>query len=569
MKEWAEKSAGAGSLVIPRVIEELLGKRGVAGEEAVKRFLFPRLADLPAPNDMQDLQPAANLVAECIESEKNIVVWGDYDVDGTTGTALLVNFFREIGGKVEWYIPNRLTEGYGLNLDWFVKNSARLGNDFLLVTVDCGIANHREIEQIKALGGKVIVTDHHTIKQTGGPACLVLNPSRNSCGFYGRQLAGVGVAFYLAAGVRAVLRSNKNLKTNSKDINLKQYLAFVALGTIADVVHLTSTNRTLVRAGLEALNNSDFVGLQHLLAVSELGNTRIPSEDIGFILGPKINAAGRLGNSTIVVSLLTTSNGKKARKLAKKLFELNRERQRITVENLEMALGLVSITEIESNKCIVVVGNVHLGVAGIVAAKLTEPYGVPALVLARIEHATGVPIYSGSARSVEGINIVEVLEFCSPWIEKFGGHELAAGLTVREENFTGFKKLFTARVLEATDRRVLKRKSKFDVQCKVDEIMNEKFLEFMKLLEPFGPGNETPVFEDPAAKIIDTKIVGRERQHLQLTIRGQYAQIKGIGFGLAGHIDDIQKQPVRRLLYTPTINRFRGTTSWQVRVIDI
>jgi single-stranded-DNA-specific exonuclease len=564
------ETTGQDLLNIPDLFIELLKKRGVEGEERVRKFLYPSMADLPEPKLMKGLVSAVELVADYIDRKRKIVIWGDYDVDGTTGTALLVNFFKELGVHAEYHIPNRLDEGYGLNLEWFEqKKNAGLTGEFLLITVDCGISNRDEIEAIKRLGGTVIVTDHHVIPEEGLPKCIILNPSQVSCGFNGMHLAGVGVAFYLAAGIRSCINNNRSINKSHKELNLKRYLAFVALGTLADMVQLTETNRILVRAGIEALLSTDFIGLQQLLTACEIGNGTIPSEDIGYALGPKINAAGRLGESRLVVDLLTTDDPALAKKMSNRLLDLNRQRRRITEENVETALSVVSRSAIDENRCVIVQGEMHKGVVGIVASRLVDLYGVPAIVFAINEDKAGNIFYTGSARSIAGINIIDLLSRASVWLEKFGGHEMAAGLTVSHANYKGFKDRISSLFQEAFSNRTVITRGRFDARCPVQVLMSDEYLQFLQLLEPFGPGNEMPMFEDPAAKVIDTRKVGRDMEHLQITIRTKYSQLKGIGFGLADRAHDIQQQPVRKIIYTPTINRFRGTQSWQVRVIDL
>ncbi len=557
---------------IPPIFVEYLQSRGIAGDDAAYRFLYPSLADLPQPEDMLNLPAAARLAVEYIIAGKQIIIWGDYDVDGTTGTALLVNFFKEIGTGVRWHIPDRMHEGYGLNSLWFTdKKNISLAEDFLLITVDCGISNAQQIEIIKKIGGTVIVTDHHSIVEQH-PDCLVLNPSQPLCGFHQEHLAGVGVAFYLAAGIRAELARLAATNASVVDIsrlNLKKYLAFVALGTIADVVHLTPTNRILVRAGIEAFVEAPFIGLEELLLSCEIIGGKITSEDIGYLIGPKINAAGRLGKSKTVVELLTASDRKKASHLAQMLTELNERRKRISTENLEMALSLISISLIEQDKCVVVKGDLHQGVAGIVASRLVDMFGVPSIVFAQKSQEDGDIVFVGSARSVAGINIVALLYACSPWIERFGGHEMAAGLSVGADKIDQFTAHFTAITAKAMGERQLIPKKRFDICCSTEVIMDKAHLHCLQLLEPFGPGNPQPVFQDTEAMILDSRAVGRDSEHLQVTIRGRYTNLKGIGFRIGNLLDDIQRQPKRTMLYTPTMNRYRGNISWQVRVIDI
>ncbi len=555
---------------IPSIFIEYLKTRGVVGDEAAYKFLYPALSDLPKPTTMKNLSEAAKLVVDYIVTEKQIIVWGDYDVDGTTGTALLVNFFRELGTEVRWHIPNRLKEGYGLNAKWFTNpENIHLATDFLLITVDCGISDYEQIEVIKKIGGKVIVTDHHSLPEKSMPDCLVLNPSQPSCGFNGKQLAGVGVAFYLAAGIRGEISSHSHLGSVARQLNLKRYLAFVALGTVADVVDLTSTNRILVRGGLETLSESHFIGLTELLASCEISGDYITSEDIGYLIGPKINAAGRLGESKIVVDLLTEQDRKRAKRLAQQLTELNMERRRISADNLELALTSISRFSLEQDRCAIVRGDLHQGVAGIVASRLVDMFRVPAIVFAKKEHPDGQIVFTGSARSVEGVNIIALLSKCAEWIEKFGGHEMAAGLTVTHNNIQNFERDLKILTREAMKEAHVKPKKQYDIRCSTELVMNKEHLGCIRLLEPFGPGNPQPVFLDAAVTIIDSRTVGRDSEHLQVTIRGKYCNFKGIGFSLGNRLNDIQKVPERKMIYTPTMNRFRGNVNWQVRVIDL
>lgn len=555
---------------IPPVYREYLKARGIVGDEAADKFLHPALADLPQPQLMKNLPAAAELAVEYLTAKKQIIIWGDYDVDGTTGTALLVNFFRELGTEVTWHIPDRLTEGYGLNSKWFLdRRSNSLSDDFLLITVDCGISNLQQIEIIKKIGGKVIVTDHHSLPEDSIPDCLVLNPSQPTCGFHGHHLAGVGVAFYLAAGIRAKLSAHGVGLDTAVKVNLKRYLAFVALGTIADVVDLTATNRILVRGGLEALLEPQFVGLQELLESCEISGGHITSEDIGYLLGPKINAAGRLGKSKIVVELLTIQDRKRAGKLAQQMTKLNTERKEISSNNLEIALTSASTASVERDRCVIVKGDLHPGVAGIVASKLVDMFEVPAIVFAENTHTDGQVFFTGSARSVEGVNIVGILTQCAKWIKRFGGHEMAAGLTVTIDNIVGFETDFCGFVRQAMQEKRAATRKTYDIRCSTELIMDNAHLHCLGLLEPFGPGNPQPIFQDPAATIIDSRTVGPNSEHLQVTIRGKYTNFKGIGFNLGKHLSDVQNQPKRNMTYTPTMNRFRGTVNWQVRVISL
>jgi len=553
---------------IPQPIRELLEVRGVSGEEDIRKFLFPKLKDLPSPELLKNLPEAVHLIAQYILARKKIIVWGDYDVDGTTATALLIQFFKEFDFKAEWHIPNRLKEGYGLNIEWFKANKQIMfKEDFLVITVDCGISDSIVIDEIQKMGGEVIVTDHHSIKKNSLPNCLILNPNQKDCGFYGYKLAGVGVAFYLAAGLKIEL--NKNNVIGSCKINLKQYLGFVALGTIADLVELTPINRIMVRGGLEALSETKIVGLKALLQTCDIRSGQIHSEDIGFLIGPRINAAGRLGKAGVVLRLLTEADPRQARRLAEKLTAFNEERKKLTLLCLENALTIADKEIISSNKCVVVTGDIHLGVAGIVASKLVELNNLPAIVFSKKMNDDGSISYIGSARSIEDVSIIELFDNCSKYIMKYGGHDMAAGLTVSAENKQEFEKLFISFARESVKKIAQVKSRKHDIVCPISLLMSENYLDILSKFEPYGPGNEQPVFLDSSACVVDSRKVGRGAEHLNVTFRGKFSNYKGIGFGLGNRLNEIQNNPTRTTLYTPTRNRFRGNVSWQVRVIDI
>ncbi len=555
---------------IPEVFLKILKQRGVESHEEIKSFLSPKLKDLPKPEKMDGLEDAVSSVIDFLPTKKPIIIWGDYDVDGTTGTSLLVNFFNQLNRPVIWHIPNRLDEGYGLNVDWF--NAAELPGDkdsFLVITVDCGISDKAAIDHIQNLGGVVIVTDHHSLPQSEIPNCTILNPSKDCCGFHKESLAGVGVAFYLAAGIRARIVANDSNDLLAKSINLKQFLAFVSLGTIADIVELGPTNRILVRAGIEVIRKSEFLGITTLLKSCGITDGRVSSEDIGFLLGPLINAAGRMGDSETVVRLLTETDPLKAMNFAKTLTVLNDKRKKTCTDCLDLVLGHVSGSTASSDKCIVVAGDVHQGVAGIVASRLVDMYKVPALVFCRKTDPEGRKILVGSARSIEGVSVVDAINSCSELLIKHGGHDMAAGLSMTESSFSLFRNKIREIFQKLCAEKTILLSKTLPFECSVEQVMSKDYLSYIQLMEPFGPGNELPQFYDQGAVIVDTKTVGRGAEHLQVSIRGKFLNHKGIGFGLGGLKHIVQEDRNRSIVFTPTVNRFRGTTSWQVRVIDI
>lgn len=557
---------------IPRVITKILNQLNLREEMDVQDFLFPRLENLPKPSLMMGMKEAVNIAIEGIEEGVEFIIWGDYDVDGTTATSLLVNFFKELGIEAQWHIPNRLTEGYGLNSEKFKEFLNSIGSPkFILITVDCGISNRIEVEEVLTLGGEVIVTDHHQLPLDGLPGCVVLNPNQADCGFSEDKLAGVGVAFYFAAAIRAALEKKDFFRGISKP-NLKDYLGFVALGTIADLVELTSTNRVLVRAGMEAMSGSTISGLRSLVNNAGLHVGDLTSEDISFQLGPRINAAGRLGKASVAVQLMTCDNDEAGIIYSRKLDSFNVERKGICENNLETALEIIrrDSSYYDSSPAIVVAGDFHVGVMGIVASKLVEIYRKPTIVFSDSRTNDDTFKLKGSGRSIEGVNLLECLHESSTEIEKYGGHAMAAGLTITEEKLSGFSKQFCLSVMSAKMSLVHNSSQvALIVNCSVDEIMESKALNFYKKLEPFGPKNEKPLFKDMSASVINCKAIGANRQHLQLTVRGKYSNYRGVGFGLGDRFLDVKRNPKRKILFTPMINRFRGQAEWQLRVVEI
>ncbi len=555
---------------IPPVIQKILNKMNLTDNAEIQQFLFPHLNQLPRPSAMKGIKDAVKTIIQGIEEGTDFIIWGDYDVDGTTGTSLLVNFFRELGVEVNWHVPNRLQDGYGLHSETFKKlHSSLQCEDFILITVDCGISNRQEIEDILALGGKVIVTDHHQLPTGDLPGCVILNPNQEGCGFMEHKLAGVGVAFYLAAALRSALDSSGYFEGVEKP-NMKDYLGFVALGTIADLVEITAVNRVLVRAGMEALTGSNIAGLKALLESAGLKDGTLTSEDISFSLGPRINAAGRLGSADVAVELMTCDNHSSGALLSKRLDSYNEKRKLLCNENLETALTEIGRQNLDDLSTVVVAGDFHSGVIGIVASKLVDIYSKPVIVFARETRDDGIEVLKGSGRSVEGINLLECLHACADKIVKYGGHAMAAGLTIITHNYIPFKSSFNRQVeLERLNCLHQIKQETQTVECSVDEIMAEESLNYLLKLEPFGPQNQKPVFIDKDATVVSCKTIGSNNEHLQLTLRGKYSNYRGIGFGLGDRYEAIKRDPQRQVSFSPMINRYRGAIEWQLRVIDI
>ena len=557
--------------VSPFIITYLEGL-GLTKESDLVDFLYPQLANLPSPFDMKNMEEASSFLANWIKEEKTVVIWGDYDADGVTGTALLVDFFRGIGVATSYYIPNRLTEGYGMNVAGIEEIAASSSPEkTLIITVDCGISNHGEIAKARELGFEVIVTDHHEIPGGGLPDCLILNGKQNGCNFKGHHLAGVGVAFFLAVATRKKLQALSYFTSKNPVPNLKKYLSYVAIGTIADMVELKSANRTLVKAGFEALVDNDQLskGFQLLLEENGMEDGIHSSDEVAFKIAPLINAAGRMGESSLVVELLVCSDYEKARKAINTIVQLNKKRKKICIEDLEYALTNCNTAMTEGGKPLVLMGAFHRGIIGITASRLVEKFGVPAIVFSEeTDRVTGEAVLKGSCRSIEGVDILGGLVASSKYIEKFGGHKMAAGLTILKRNFANFKEVFSQDILTQYTKRTARRKAA-NIQASLDVVFEKKMLSSLALLEPHGAGNPKPIFEDSEAKVVHSKQVGSEGDHLKLVFRGRLKNHRGIGFGLGEKKSELFNQEATKVTYTPVLNKFNKVESWEVMVLDI
>ncbi|MGL1932929.1 MAG: single-stranded-DNA-specific exonuclease RecJ [Desulfotalea sp.] len=545
-------------------IYQLLEKRGYTEQEELEEFLNPKLSSLIHPNKMLGMKAAVAEILEAIKNENKIVIWGDYDVDGTTASALLVNTFSMLGIDTTWHIPNRLVEGYGLNCEYFEDLASSGISDFLLITVDCGISNVKEIERIKELGGRVIVTDHHQLPKKL-PDCIYLNPSNEKCGLFQTHLAGVGVAFYLAAGLRSSLENGAlEGRFKGKIGNLKSLLGFVALGTIADVVPLSQTNRLLTKAGFETFKENHFYGLRTLLESCGLASDSSSSDDIGFNLAPKINAAGRYGLGHRVTELLTTTDDKEAAKIALELTKLNQKRKEQCQSDMEQILDDLQYDNREKDEGLVVYGDYFEGIIGILASRLVDQYKVPTIVLTKAKDGN----IKGSARSVEGVNLIEIINKCSHLLLKHGGHAMAAGLSLDKRNIESFTDLFKKEVGKLDFAKTSS--FKFDLKCGIDDLFEPKILKLYQSLEPFGQLNTKPLFYDDKAEIVASRSVGHAKQHLQITLRGKYnGNIKAIAFNQGDKAGLAQSGDTIKIIYSASINRFGDKVSWQAQVHEI
>jgi single-stranded-DNA-specific exonuclease len=548
----------------------LLELRNISGADAIELFLNPNLADLPDPFTIKDMDKAVGLVSDAIKTRSKIVIWGDYDVDGVTSTSLLVNFFKKIGVDVRWKIPDRFSEGYGLNIRGIEEIRSNIQDDLpLLITVDCGISNHAEIRRAKDLGFNIIVTDHHEPPENSVKADAILNVKQPGCNFIDKNLAGVGVAFYLAAGIRSRLRQEGYFENIDSIPNLKLFLDLVAIGTIADMVSLTGINRILVKAGLEVLSSSSNIGISALLKESDICNGIILSDDIVFQVAPKINAAGRMKTADIAMNLLLCSDVNMAVQLAKDLTNLNEKRKKTCLDTIESTLSINVNTLIHNNNCIILAGDFHQGVMGIAASQLVNKYNLPVILFTYGSPINGRSVLKGSGRSVSDVNIFEIIKQCDRFLLKFGGHAMAAGISLFEENFNYFKNRFSEVLADTLFKQQKGVQFIVDTNFPIDRLFENGIVEQLLRLEPFGTGNRKPIFSDSTVLINDSHTIGYNGDHLKVIFRGKYSNRKGIGFNLGNRRELLQTQRSNQIIYTPALNRFKNSASWEVRLLDI
>ncbi|MEW6616011.1 MAG: single-stranded-DNA-specific exonuclease RecJ [Thermodesulfobacteriota bacterium] len=545
-------------LNISPITSQLLINRGIKDVEQAHQFLFPSLSHLHPPLMMKDMEKALERITKSIIENEKIVIYGDYDVDGITSVAVLITFLRKVNTHVSYYIPHRLSEGYGLNSEALEKISS-LGTK-LLITVDCGIMNHQEIISAQRNGIDVIVTDHHEVPDTLPPAYAILNPKQEGCNFPFKSLAGVGIAFNLIIALRTKLR-DMGFWNNEKVPNLKEYLDLVALGTIADIVPLTDENRIFVKFGLEQLTNSQRPGIIALKKVSGLKDTVITPGMVGFRLAPRINAAGRLSRGDNGVLLLITGDLKEAEDIANVLDAENTERQQIENRIIEEAKGLVENNEglLTGRTIILASPDWHSGVIGIVASKLAEDYYKPTVMIS-LDRGIG----KGSARSIEGFHLYEGLKGCAYLLEGFGGHKYAAGLTIDEKNIPEFQNIFEEIVKKALSEEDFIPRIHIDAHVALRELA-EVFLGEMEMLSPFGPSNPEPTFYSSMLSVSGSSIVGNG--HLKLKVKEGGIIYDAIGFNMGKDVLPINQGI--KAAFTPQINEWNGTRTIQLRLKDI
>ena len=535
---------------IPSLLACVLSARGVTEPEQAWKLLTPGEEPLLDPMLLKDMDRAVLRVTRALKRGETIAVYGDYDVDGITATCLLTDCLTRLGGRVRSYIPDRLEEGYGLNQE-AVLHLARQGVT-LIITVDCGITAAREVEFARELGIDVVITDHHECKQAIPEAAAVVDPHRPDCPYPFKGLAGVGVALKLAMAAAGPYRAG---------LVFREYADLAAVGTVADVMPMTGENRTIVQTGLAALAHPRRVGLAQLMEEAGLGDKPVTSVSIGYTLAPRINAAGRMGQADLAAELLLTRDPGRAAALAQELCALNRERQTIECEIFQECVQRLERRP-QSGVILLADEHWHQGVVGIVASRLTEKYSCPVFMVC-LDQGMG----KGSCRSWGGVNLFHLLTQCQDLLEGFGGHAMAAGFTVREENIPALECRLRQLVLEEQAGEELPSLLDIDAAVLPQELTVEA-VEALDALEPCGAGNPRPVLVLTGAHVISAAQVGRGR-HLKLRLEGRGVPLDAIFFSVDG--SELGLTPGCRVdvAFYPQINDFRGVRSVQLQVVDL
>ena len=534
---------------ISNLLAKILVNRNLIKKEDIDLFLKPTRYDFHNPYLMPDMALAVDRIIKAINNKEKILIYGDYDVDGITSITVVKNFLLERGANVTQYIPNRLNEGYGLNKDAIKKISDDAVN--LIITVDCGISEIEEVDYANSLGLEVIVTDHHEVGEVLPNAIAVVDAKRKDSTYPFRELAGVGVGFKLIQAIaqRLELEEKEYLK----------YLDIVCIGTISDIVPLVDENRVIAKLGLKLVEVTKNVGLKALLEAS--GYKKIDSFTVSFGLAPRINACGRMGKEKEALNLFLTQDENEAKKIALSLNEYNKERQDIEKRIYEDAVN--KIEKSEKNKQVLVLGseNWHHGVIGIVASKITDLYFKPSILIC-FEEDEG----KGSGRSIPGFDLYESLTNCSENLEKFGGHFMAVGVTLKKENFEKFKEEFEKYAQNSNICDIIPI-IKIDEEITLEDI-NIKAVEELNMLEPFGEANKMPLFMYKNLKIHSIRTLS-EGKHIKLTLKDNNFYIDSIGFNLGHLAEEYQIGDKVDVVGSLEINRFNGRESVQINLKDL
>ena len=538
-----------------KIIASVMANRNILTKEKAQQFFSPTLDKLHDPFLMKDMDKAADRLAECIKNRQNILVFGDYDVDGTTGASTLGLFINSAGGNSEVYVPDRETEGYGLSTQG-VDRAEEVGAK-LIITCDCGITGHDSVDYANSKSIDVIITDHHMPSPELPNAYAVLNPKRDDCTYPFKGLCGGGVTLKLAEAVAIILEVDPEL--------VYSHLDLITLGTAADLVPLLDENRSIVYHGLKSLEKTEKPGLHALLEVSNLLEKELTVGRLIFGAAPRINAAGRLGDANRAVALFSTENPIEAAEIAKELDEENRNRQDIQQTIVDEALLKVNAEcDLQNENAIVLwEEGWHQGVIGIVASRIKEEYHRPTIIIA-MENGVG----KGSARSIFNFDLYENLTKCAHHLDGFGGHPMAAGLTISKSNLPLFRESFITLANNALSDSDLVGTLTIEAEMKLSEI-NGRFMEFLSKLAPFGPGNMRPQFVSRKVEIAGNPRLVGNGDHLKFSAMQNGKAFGAIAFNMGKYYSDLLSGKPFDLAYVVEENEWQGRKSIQLNIRDI
>lgn len=533
-----------------RLLSTLLTNRGITEEAEITKFLNPKRSDFYGPFGMPDMEKAAERILKAIKDKEQIIIYGDYDVDGITSVTVLKSFLEERGIQVNVYIPNRLNEGYGLNKT-AMEEIAKQGNK-LMITVDCGITAVDEVEYAKTFGIETIITDHHEPAEELPKAIAVVDAKRKDNKYECRNLAGVGVVFKLiqALSIKLGLDPKEYLK----------YLDIVCVGTISDIVPLTDENRVIVKLGLKLVEQTKNLGLKEIL--QSCGYSKINSTTISFGVAPRINACGRMGHQEEALNLLLSKEENEVKELTQKINEYNKTRQEIEKNIYNEAVEQIEKEGLDTKNTIVVSGKGwHHGVIGIVSSKITELYFKPSILLCEEDGEC-----KGSGRSIPGFDLHEALMECNDTIDKFGGHAMAVGINIKKEKVEEFKEEFEKIAKEKEVDKIIPILN-LDAEIKLDDV-NKEMVDSLKELEPFGEANKMPIFAFRNLKIDSIRSLS-EGKHLRLSVKDNKNIINAIGFNMGALADTYRIGDRVDIAGNLEINSFNGVDSIQINIKDI
>lgn len=563
-KDWVYKCSGlkrekaeefAKKFGMSLVMAVVFLNRGIDTEEKLKKYLKKPLECIYNPMLLPNMEKALEKIKSALEKHEKITIYGDYDADGVTSTSILYMFLSEIGANVDYYIPDRFSEGYGLNI--MAVNRISKSGTKLLITVDCGIVSTGEVQLAKAQGMEVIITDHHT-PQEKLPEAIIVHPRLEGTEYPFGELAGVGVAFKLILGLGVAL----GMKSSEV---FEKYVGIAAIGTIADVVPLKDENRVIVDKGIKALKNTENFGLNSLMDIAGINRDIMTAEAVAFGISPRINAVGRLEKAKTAVELILADTPQEGYAKALELDEKNRKRQTTEHEILEDALDMINKDcNFSKKKVIVLMGKGwHHGVIGIVASRICEKFYKPCIMLSEEDG-----IAKGSARSVPGFNMFEALNECADLLTKFGGHAQAAGLTLSAadvERFSGKINKYADSVLTEAD---MVRKIEIDCRITPGDVGIE-YVTALSALEPYGAQNEKPVFSLCKMNVLMIGRIGKDGKHLRMRLTSNGKYMNCVGFGMGEYADEIKEGDLVDVAFCMDINDFNGTKSVQLMLKDI